>query len=441
MIQILRIGQKIKIDTSGLICEVVQLLGSGGQGEVYKALLANKYVALKWYYLHSATSQQRASLETLIRSGSPDEHFLWPLEIATSVNIPGFGYIMPLRDPAYKGIVDLMKRRVEPTFRVLATLGLGLSQSFLQLHSKGLCYRDISFSNVFFHPVNGDVLICDNDNVTVNQKASSGVIGTPRFMAPEIVRGESAPSIQTDLFSLSVLLFYIFMMNHPLEGIRETAIRSLDLPAMNRLYGTNPLFIFDPDDSSNHPDPRFHKNALVFWKMYPQFFRNMFIKAFTAGLHDPDHRIRESEWRAAMVQLRDLIMYCSSCTQENFYDPEFMPAQKLCWYCGKELSPPPRLIIGKHTLILNLDTKIYPHHINDHQLYDFSNPVAEVSQHPHQIHRWGLKNLSPIKWTITTRDGVIRDVDPGRTVPIAEQTKIDFGAVTGFITMAAPVIQ
>ena len=39
-------------------------------------------------------------------------------------------------------------------------------------------------------------------------------------MAPEIVRGEALPSTATDLYSLSVLLFYLLMVSHPLEGLR-----------------------------------------------------------------------------------------------------------------------------------------------------------------------------------------------------------------------------
>ena len=67
---------------------------------------------------------------------------------------------MPLREARYKGIVDMMKRRVEPSFRAIATAGLELSHSYLLLHSKGYCYRDISFGNVFFEPKSGATLIC-----------------------------------------------------------------------------------------------------------------------------------------------------------------------------------------------------------------------------------------------------------------------------------------
>jgi hypothetical protein len=46
-----------------------------------------------------------------------------------------------------------MRYQVEPSVRALATVALNLAQGFLQLHARGLCYRDISFGNVFFDRV------------------------------------------------------------------------------------------------------------------------------------------------------------------------------------------------------------------------------------------------------------------------------------------------
>lgn len=272
MNQILKPGQTVYTDPSRVGCTVEQFLGGGGQGEVYRANLSGRPVALKWYFPHQATSEQLAALTTLLKMGAPNAKFLWPLELAAESGVPGFGYIMPLREPRYKGIVDLMKRRIEPSFRALATAGLELAHSFLQLHAKGLCYRDISFGNVFFDPDTGEVLICDNDNVAVDGKTQGGILGTPRFMAPEVVRGNALPSTQTDLFSLAVLLFYMLMVHHPLEGQAEAAIRCFDLPAMTKLYGTAPVFIFDPNNASNRPLPGYHDNAIAFWPIYPPIF-------------------------------------------------------------------------------------------------------------------------------------------------------------------------
>jgi len=436
---ILQDGQSVQTATSKMTCTVEAFLGGGGQGEVYRASLDGQKVALKWYFPTQATTEQRAALEVLVKKGPPTDRFLWPMELCDAPDVTGFGYVMPLRPPRYKSIVDLMKRRVEPSFRALATAGLQLADSFLDLHAMGLCYRDISFGNVFFDPGSGEVLICDNDNVAVDGQGEAGVLGTPRFMAPEIVRGEALPSSRTDLFSLSVLLFYMLMVHHPLEGRRETEIKCLDLPAMNRLYGTDPLFIFDPNDDSNRPVPGVHENALAFWPLYPQFVRDLFTEAFTDGLRDPENgRVRESEWRAAMVHLSDSIYYCANCGMEAFYDIHALRAAGgglgECWSCGHQLVLPPRIRIGDAVVMLNFDTRLYPHHVDASRLYDFSTPVAEITQHPTKPQIWGLRNLSQEKWTVTTNEGQsFSDVPPGRSVTLTVGTRINFGKSEGEI--------
>ncbi len=362
------------------------------------------------------------------------------MELASATDLSGFGYIMPLREPRYKGIVDLMKCRIYPTFRSLATAGFELCDSFFQLHAKGLCYRDISFGNVFFDPDTGNILICDNDNVSVDGEGNSGILGTPRFMAPEVVCNQARPSKQTDLFSLSVLLFYMFMIHHPLEGKREAQIKSLDLPAMNKLYGSEPIFIFDPNDDSNRPVPPYQENALVYWRIYPQFLRDLFIKAFTDGIRDPQNgRVVESVWRATMVRLRDSIVYCPHCSAENFYDADALKATggqpSSCWSCNKELRLPARIRIGKNVVMLNHDAQLFPHHVDNQKLYDFSQPIAAMSQNPKEPSIWGLKNCSSEKWVITTANGNIKDVEAGRTVTLSLGTKINFGKTEGEIRL------
>jgi eukaryotic-like serine/threonine-protein kinase len=432
---ILHHGQKVRTASTHASCVVEKFLGGGGQGEVYQANIDGKPVALKWYYPASATADQQKALETLVRIGAPSDRFLWPTELA-SATTAGFGYIMPLRERRFRTIVDLMKRRIEPSFRALATAGLELSHSYLQLHAKGLCYRDISFGNAFFDPDTGEILICDNDNVAVDNQSRSAVYGTPRFMAPEIVRGEAVPSTQTDLFSLAVLLFYMFVVHHPLEGKKELAIKCLDLPAMKKLYGTDPLFIFDPSDNSNAPDPQYQRNALAFWNVYPRFLRDVFTKAFTEGITDPQHgRVRESNWRAVMVRLRDSIIYCTHCNAENFHDasdPD-AAADDRCWSCRRQVRLPPRVRIGRNFVMLNHDTLLFAHHVDEERKYDFTKPIAAVTVHPADPSIWGLKNLSVQTWSTTNKKGEVNDVSPGRSVTLALGTRINFGHAEGEI--------
>lgn len=246
------------------IIKVESFLGSGGQGEVYQVSCNKEAMALKWYYPNHGTPAQARLIDRLCEIGPPNEFFLWPTHRITDRNIKGFGYLMPLRPSHYRSIVDLMKRRVDPSFRALFLASLNMVDSFKRLHDKGLCYRDISFGNVFFDPLTGDVRICDNDNIAHESGTDSGVLGTPRFMAPEVVVGSAAPNVASDLYSLSVLLFYLFFIHHPLEGKREAEIRCFDLPAMTKLYGTHPVFIFNPNDTSNRPVPKLHQNALIY---------------------------------------------------------------------------------------------------------------------------------------------------------------------------------
>ena len=250
-----RPGQTVWLELSGELCEIKELLGSGGQGQVYHASMNGQDCALKWYFPHNATDAQRVAVERLVHKGPPNDRFLWPLDIAIFQGHPSFGYLMPLREPRFRGMAELMSRAVDPTFRTLTNMALELADSFLRLHSLGFCYSDISFNNIFFDPVTGEVSICDNDNVTVDGEASGGVLGTPRFMAPEIVREKARPSIGTDLYSLAVILFYMFMVHHPLEGRREKEINCLDLPAMKKLYGTEAPSSSIPSTARIVPSP------------------------------------------------------------------------------------------------------------------------------------------------------------------------------------------
>ncbi len=438
MTTLLKPGQVVQAEAAGLPCQVEAFLGGGGQGEVYSARLGSTAVALKWYFPQWATRAQRSALETLVRKGPPSTLFLWPIDLASAATVPGFGYVMPLRPSRFKSGTDLAKRRIEPTFRALTTAGINLADGFLQLHARGLAYRDISFGNLFLDPKTGEVLICDLDNVGVDGQAHNTVGGTMRFMAPEIVRGEASPSSRTDQFSLAVLLHFLFFMAHPLEGQRETAFGCLDHTAQLRLYGTAPLYIADPDDKSNRPVRGLHDNLLTFWPIYPRFLKELFTRAFTVGLRAPAERIKESEWRAALVQLRDSIVYCAACAAENFADQAATPAEgaATCWACRRPLELPLTLHLGRAFVMLNHDTRLYPHHLDEQRLYDFSRPVAEVTRHPTKTDIWGLKNLSGTCWSSTSPSGQDADVEPGRSVTLAAGTRLRFGKVAGEIRYA-----
>ena len=279
MNQLLKDKMVVKAEISKEDVKIGKFLGGGGQGEVYEGTHKGEKIAVKWYFESSATSFQKDILNNLILKGAPNNNFLWPTDLVFSDGVKGFGYLMPLRPAQFKSIIDLVKRKAEPNFKELIKACYYLADSFKELHANGFAYRDISFGNLFFDPNTGDILICDNDNVNYDGTKTSGVLGTPSFMAPEIVRGEAKPSTNTDLYSLSVLLYYMLYISHPLDGEREANIKCKDMPALNDLYGYNPIYIFDPVNKSNRPVKGIHDNARVYHEIFPNKLKDLFEKA------------------------------------------------------------------------------------------------------------------------------------------------------------------
>ena len=411
--------------------KVISLLGAGGQGEVYDVESGGKHYALKWYFKHMATREQKAILDNLVAKGSPDDSFLWPQDIIFKSYGESFGYIMPLRPKNFKSIVDMMKRRAEPSFYSLCRAAYNLTNGYQKLHTMGYSYRDISFGNLFFNPDNGDVLICDNDNVSANGLDNSSIYGTPRFMAPEIVVGKAKPSRNTDLYSLAVLLFYMFMMGHPLEGKLEADIKCMDIHAMNKLYGTNPVFIYDPKDKSNRPVRGYQDNVLIYWDLYPQALKDLFTQSFTEGLTSPNKRVTEKKWLETFANLMTGVVACPKCGAEVFYD-ESKDAQGVahaCWNCSRAVQMPASIVIGKSKILLHKNAKLYAHHLYDD--YDMNTVVGSVVQNPNNPSLWGIKNESKENWTYIKPDGMQLAIAIGRSAAIAKDTKINFGRVTG----------
>jgi serine/threonine protein kinase len=425
-------GSEVDLPSSRRRARVVRFIGEGSQGAVYEVAIGSSGVrhALKWYFPSSAHAGQRSAIGQLIERGSPDPRFLWPTEIATLAGNTSFGYVMPLRHRSSVGLSDLLTGKVDVPFSTVCTLGMELADSFLALHNQGLCYRDISFGNVFFDPSTGRPLICDNDNVGVDGVSPSAVLGTRRFMAPEIVRREAAPSTATDLYSLAVVLFYLLMVGHPLVGRRELDFSVWDEHVESVLFGREPRFVFDPDDRSNAPVAELHASVIANWSLYPEFIRRLFVQAFTTGLHDPlNGRVRESVWRSALAQLRDLVMRCPACSKESFWRSG--TDETRCWSCDRVLADPVRLVVDGRPLALNNGTTVYGHHIKRN--YDFSTVIARVIAHPDRPNRWGLRNDSPEPWEVVLPSAERTVAEPGRTVGLLPGTRIRIGQVMATI--------
>lgn len=125
-------------------------------------------------------------------------------------------------------LADIVRLQLPDSFLELIGAAFGAVRGFAALHSLGLCSRDISFGKLLMDPQSKVVAIFDHDNEPVDGETFSGVLGTPRFLAPEILTDGAKPTIQTDLYSLAVLLFCLLVAHRPLEGRREMDDSCLD---------------------------------------------------------------------------------------------------------------------------------------------------------------------------------------------------------------------
>jgi len=424
-------GRTLRMVRAGTPVEVGERLGEGGQGVVHAVTIGGAQYAVKWYRYSSG--ELRRSIAALVERGRPHRAFIWPIDMVTSGELTGFGYVMPRLEPRFASFAQLVSRPEQPPFRTVITLGRHLVAAFEALHAAGLCYRDISFGNLWVDPEQADVAIIDNDNVGLDS-GEVFVWGTLRFMAPEVVRREAVPSSVTDLHSLAVFLFYLFMHGHPLEGVKtdqsyswaESEHRS-ETDLATRHFGTEAVFIFDPHDHSNPPRPG--DPVAIWWKLYPKFFRDVFTRAFTLGLRDPSSngRVPEGVWRRALIRLADCVSTCS-CQASVFFDPDD-PGLR-CWNCGR-LPPKPLLLqLPNSTVVLSAGAVLTPHHLSRNR--DSDSVVAVVESHPARPGELVLRNTSRSSWTMTPVGESAKTVDPDRRLGIRAMT-IDFGTARGTI--------
>ncbi len=420
----------IPLDLQGLSTplKVVRGLGSGGQGQVFEVEVAGEALALKWYFPGCLARDPNLPkrLGESIRATAPNNDFLWPIALVRptptsaahiKLSEPGCGYLMGLRPASFVGAIEHYAGRLEISLKNVLRAGFFLADGFHALHSKGLCYKDISLGNLFLAPDTGRILICDNDNVDVDGRELSSVIGTPGFIAPEVLIGLARPGTKSDLFSLAVLLFRLLTRHDPLKGQMDLEIHCLDEPARRQLYGVDPVFIFDPVDQRNRPNPQEHLAALITWPIYPPPLQQLFLQAFCAGMKDPSRRPLTGQWKETLAKTLDLRQLCEQCGQENF--PNEPAAGAACWNCKEPLRKPQTLRLVNGGVTVSAEHEIYPHHFDNHKPPQLREAVAQVVQHPSDASILGLKNLTKQSWTASLRNGSKTVVDPGKTCNIA----------------------
>jgi len=172
-----------------------------------------------------------------------------------------------------------------------------LARAVRRLHMAGLAHADLSNKNVLVDPKGGDACIIDIDSLVVPGVAPPSVLGTPGYIAPEVLAQKAQPSIATDKHALAVLLYELLLQRHPLQGKRVNSTRSAEEDEQLSM-GARALFIEHPTDPRNPP----HKPVTVPFTRLGPHLAQCFTRTFVDGLHAPNKRADAAEWEAALYR-------------------------------------------------------------------------------------------------------------------------------------------
>lgn len=228
-------------------------------------------------------------------------------------------------------------------------IGIMLSRSVRRLHAAGLAHSDLSYKNVLVNPVTGAACIIDIDGLVVPGKFPPDVVGTPDFIAPEVIAtshlkkddlNRKLPCINTDRHALAVLIYMYLLYRHPLRGDK---VHDMDPQKDEELsMGLKSLFVEHPTDTSNRIKVSEVKASELPWKdttkipysITGPYLTPLFQAAFIDGLKDPSKRPAANDWEVALVKTIDLIQPCqnTNCDQKWYvFDNSTKPK---CPFCG-----------------------------------------------------------------------------------------------------------
>nr|MCU0619643.1 hypothetical protein [Gemmatimonadaceae bacterium] len=177
-----------------------------------------------------------------------------------------------------------------------------LARAVRRMHFAGLAHSDLSNKNVLIDPKAGDACVIDIDSLVVPGVAPPTVLGTPGYIAPEVLAGKAQPSIDTDKHALAVLLYQILLGRHPLQGKKVHSMHSAEHDEALAM-GARALYVEHPLDKSNPPAQPITVPA----ERLGPHLAPLFMRAFVNALHHPTKRPHAAEWESALYRTLQLV--------------------------------------------------------------------------------------------------------------------------------------
>jgi len=323
-----------------------------------------------------------------------------------------------------------------------------LARAVKRLHAAGLAHSDLSYKNCLVDPARGNASIIDIDGLVVPGKFPPDVVGTPDFIAPEVVMtnhlskhdpNRKLPCINTDRHALAVLIYMYLLYRHPLRGdkVHHEDPQQDEMLSM----GANALFVEHPSDKSNRIKVQNVKQSELPWKdtsktpytVTGPYLVPLFKRTFINALHRPNDRPTADEWETALVKTVDLIQPCQnlSCEQKWYvFDNSTKP---ICPFCGtpyKGKLPVLNLYSSRkegnykpdnHRLMVYTNQSLFPWHVN-------RNVAPNERLTPEQKKRVGYFVLHNGSWWLVNEHlQDLMDVDSKVKIAIGDKVELKDG--------------
>jgi serine/threonine protein kinase len=199
-----------------------------------------------------------------------------------------------------------------------------------------LAYCDLSGNNILVNE-NTDVnSVCmiDIDNIYIPGADEVNVLGTSRYLAPEILTRQLDPDIFTDSYSLAVILFELLKAGHPYIGdFIEDGTPEQMTEAYKGLYP----YVEDPSNDLNRSSQMLPSDVVFTTQL-----KELFQKTFIDGKENRVARIRAQEYALAFQRASNLVVKCSNCGNWHYTRPD-SNHKYICPWCDAPYEKPLRI--------------------------------------------------------------------------------------------------